>query len=374
MIPVARPALGSAELAGVSAVFDTRWLGQGKVTSDFEAAISERIGGRPFLATNTGTNAMHLALEAAGVGPGDEVILPALTFVATTQAVAATGATPVLCDIDPETLNIDLACVERVASPATKAVMPVHYRGLPVELDEMLEWARPRGIRIVEDAAHAFGSSFADGTPVGEGGDITCFSFDPIKNITTGEGGGIAFSDADERARAARMAVLGIDSTAWGRLERKRPWQYDVTEAGFRYHMPNFCAAIGLAQLDGFEALRTRRREVLAAYQERFAGLPGIDQRPIDLERVCPFLALVLVDEREAFMAHLKERGIGSGVHYIPSHQFTRFASCAPAPLPVTDDVAERIVSLPLLADQTDDELEQVLDGVASFAEAGVGA
>ncbi|HWX08492.1 MAG TPA: DegT/DnrJ/EryC1/StrS family aminotransferase, partial [Gaiellaceae bacterium] len=321
MIPVARPAFSDAELTRVAEVFDSRWLGQGAVTAEFERSISERVDGRPFLAVNTGTTAMHLALTAIGIGPGDDVVLPSLTFVATAQAVVAAGARPVLCDIDPATLNVNVDCLERALTPRTRAVIPVHYRGLPADLDEILAWAGERNIRVVEDAAHAFGSVYPDGTPVGGKGDVTCFSFDPIKNVTTGEGGGIVFARAEERERAARMAVLGIDSTAWGRLETKRPWSYDVAENGFRYHMPNFCAAIGLAQLERFDEHRARKQTVLARYQEAFHDLPYLELREMPVERCFPFLALVLVDDRDRFMGQMKERGIGTGVHYIPSHR-----------------------------------------------------
>ena len=367
MIPTARPALSDAELSGVAAVFDSRWLGQGAVTAAFEQAVSAYIGGRPFLGTSTGTTAMHLALEAIGVGPGDDVVLPSLTFVATAQAVVAAGANPVLCDVDAATLNVDVGCLERAVTPRTRAVIPVHYRGLPLDLDAILAWAAERRIRVVEDAAHAFGSVYPDGTPVGGKGDVTCFSFDPIKNVTTGEGGGIVFPAAEERDHAARMAALGIDTTAWGRLETRRPWAYDVTQDGFRYHMPNFCAAIGLAQLEGLAQRRERKQSVLARYQEAFRDLPFLELREMPVERCFPFLALVLVDDRDAFMNHLKERGVGSGVHYIPVHTFSRFRDCAAGELPVTDEMGRRICSLPLLGDQTDEELEQVVEAVLSF-------
>jgi perosamine synthetase len=368
MIPVARPAVSEKELSRVAQVFESRWLGQGAVTAEFEQAISERVGGRPFQAVNTGTTAMHLALAAIGIGPGDEVVLPSLTFVATAQAVVLTGATPVLCDIDPATLNVDLECLERAVSERTRAVMPVHYRGLPIELDPILDWAAEREIRVVEDAAHAFGSVYEDGTPVGGRGDLTCFSFDPIKNITTGEGGGIVFANEEERERAGKMAALGIDNSAWGRLQTKRPWAYDVLGPGFRYHMPNFCAAVGLTQLERFDEFRERKQRVLARYQEAFRDLPTLEIREMPVDRCFPFLALVLVEEREPFMAHLKERGVGSGVHYIPTHQFTYFGDAAAGPLEATDAVGERICSLPLLNDQSDEECEQVLDAVLSFA------
>jgi|tagenome__1003787_1003787.scaffolds.fasta_scaffold20982528_3 dTDP-4-amino-4,6-dideoxygalactose transaminase len=367
MIPVARPSLSDADLAAVGEVFATRWLGLGKVTQEFEAALSERFSGRHVVATNTGTTAIELALRALDVGPGDEVIIPSLTFVATAQAVAATGARPVLCDIDRATLNVSATELEAARSPATKAVVPVHYRGLPAEIEPILEWARPHGIRVIEDAAHAFGSAYEDGTAVGALGDVTCFSFDPIKNITSGEGGAAVFADEAEHDRAMRMRVLGIDSTAWSRLEARRPWEYDVVDMGFRFHMPNFCAAIGLSQLDRFEGFREVKQSVLRRYQEALRDHPVLEVPEMPVDRCFPFLALVLVDERERFMAHMKSNGVGTGVHYQPLHRLSRFADAAANGVPVSEELGERICSLPLLADQTDAECERVLEAAASF-------
>ena len=368
MIPVARPALSQEELHAVADVFDSRWLGQGKVTTEFERAVGELVARPHVVATNTGTSAIQLGLEAVGIGAGDDVVLPALTFVATAQAIAATGARAVLCDVDQETMNMDLASLEAAATPQTKAVVPVHYRGLPVEIDPIVEWARERGARVVEDAAHAFGSTYEDGVPVGGKGDVTCFSFDPIKNVTAGEGGCVVFSDEDERVRAGRMRNLGTDSTAWSRLSGRHPWSYDVVEPGWRFHMPNFCAAIGLSQLQKLDHFRRRKQEVLERYQAEFRDHADLTMSEMPVERCFPFLALVLVEEREALMAHLKERGVGSGVHYIPVHHFTRFAEAARGPLPATDHLAARICTLPLLNDQTEEELETVVDAVRSFS------
>jgi dTDP-4-amino-4,6-dideoxygalactose transaminase len=365
VLPVQRPSLSDAELSAVGEVFESRWLGLGKVTEEFENRISDRLGGRPVVATNTGTTAMHLALAALGVGPGDDVLVPSLTFVATAQAVAACGANPVLCDVNAQTLNVDAGVLETARTDATRAVIPVHYRGLPAEIEPILEWARPHGIRVVEDAAHAFGSAYEDGTEVGARGDVTCFSFDPIKNITTGEGGGCVFETEEEAERAMRMRVLGIDSTAWSRLEAKRPWQYDVLDIGFRYHMPNFCAAIGLGQLDRFDGFRDTKRSVLADYQEALREHERVEMPEMPVERVCPFLALVLVEDRDGFMAHMREHEVGTGVHYQPLHTLTRFANGQP--LPVSADLGNRICSIPLLNDQTDAERERVLDALAAY-------
>jgi dTDP-4-amino-4,6-dideoxygalactose transaminase len=352
----------------VAEVFETRWLGHGKVTEEFESAISGRLGDRPTLATNTGTSAIHLALAALGLGPGDEVIVPSLTFVATAQGVAATGARPVLCDVEEDTLNAGVACLETARTERTRAAVPVHYRGLPVEIDPILEWGREHGIRIVEDAAHAFGGEYEDGTAVGARGDVTCFSFDPIKNITTGEGGCIVFEREEERERARKMRVLGTDSTAWSRQSGPRPWAYDVVDAGWRYHMPNFCAAVGLVQLERFDEFRERKQTVLERYQEAFRDHPHLRVPEMPVPRCFPFIALVLVERRDEFMAHMKEHGVGTGVHYIPVHHLSQFADAAVGELPVSDSLADLICSLPLLNDQTDEEREQVVEGVRSFS------
>jgi perosamine synthetase len=329
--------------------------------------LSERFAGRHVVATNTGTTAIELALRTLGIGEGDEVVIPSLTFVATAQAIAATGARAVLCDIDRETLNVDVATLEAARSPRTKAVVPVHYRGLPAEIDPIVEWARGHGIRVVEDAAHAFGSVYEDGTAVGAKGDVTCFSFDPIKNITTGEGGAAVFGAEPEHARAMRLRVLGIDSTAWSRLEARRPWEYDVVDIGFRFHMPNFCAAIGLVQLERFEQFREVKQSVLRRYQEGLRDHPAFSVPEMPVDRVFPFLALVLVEERERFMAHMKANGVGTGVHYQPLHRMSRFRDATANGVPVSEQIGERICSIPLLSDQTDAECERVLEAASSF-------
>ena len=367
MIPIQRPAVGAAELAGVADVFETRWLGHGKVTEEFETAISDRLDGRPVLATNTGTNALHLALEILGVGPGDEVIVPALTYVATAQAVLMAGAIPVICDVDPDTLNVTAEHMEAVRTEKTKAAMPVHYRGLAAEIQPMLDWARPHGIRLVEDAAHALGSVYEDGSKVGAVGDLTCFSFDPIKNVTTGEGGCIVFPDPAERELGLQMRGLGTDTTTWSRHTGRHSWSYDVRTHGFRYHMPNFCAAIGLAQLERFDEFKARKQDVLRRYQETFRDHPALTMPELDVDRTFPFLALVLVEQRDEFMAFCRERGVGTGVHYIPVHHLTRFADCAPIELTNSDALGDRICSIPLLNDQTDEEFDLVVETITSF-------
>ena len=368
LIPVARPALGEKELDAIGEVFASRWLGLGRVTEEFEGALSELLGSRPVLATNTGTSAIELALRTIGVGPGDDVITPAMTFVATAQAIAATGARPVLCDIDPVTLNATAETMEKARTPQTRAVVPVDYRGLPVDVDEICAWAASHGIRVVQDSAHAFGSYLEDGALVGSRGDVTCFSFDPIKNITCGEGGAIVFEDQEEHERASRLRVLGIDSTAWSRLEAKRPWEYDVLEVGYRFHMPNFAAAVGMVQLGRIEAFRSVKQRVLRAYQDAVTDVDGVEMPEFPTERCVPFLAVVVTDRRDDLMQHLRDSGVGSGVQYQPLSAFTLFAHADAVDLSATEEFAKSLVTLPVLNDQSLEEQETVVEAIRSFA------
>ena len=366
-IPTARPSIGEEELESVRDVFESRWLGLGSTTAEFEERLSEFCSGRSVVATNTGTSAIQLALETIGIGPGDEVITPAMTFVATAQAILATGATPVLCDIDRESLNVTANLLDRARTSRTRAVVPVDYRGMPVDIDEIGTWASQFDIRVVVDSAHSFGSLYADGTRVGSAGDICCFSFDPIKNITAGEGGAIVFADEAEASIASQMRVLGIDSTAWSRMESRRPWEYDVTRRGYRFHMPNFNAAIGLRQLDKLEAFGRRKQAVLTAYLQASLDPDILTVWPFPVDRAIPFLALVATSRRDALMDHLRRREIGTGVNYQPMSRFTLLRDSTRTTIPNTEEVADRLVAVPLLNDQSDAEIDRVVEGLITF-------
>lgn len=367
MIPVQRPYLGEAELRAVSDVFDTRWLGMGSMTKSFEDRLREMLGVKHVIAVNTGTSALQLAVESLNLEPGDEIVVPSLTYVASVQAIIAAGGRPVFCEAERDTLNIDVADAASRFTDRTRAVMPVHYGGLPCDLDALLEVTRPPGIAVVEDAAHAFGSSY-HGRPIGGWGDATCFSFDPIKNITCGEGGAIATDRDDLAARIVPMRILGIDNDTWSRYRNERTWFYTVAGIGYRYHMSNINAAIGLAQLDRLPELRARRTEQVRRYDEAFADTNGIGLIRHDLEESFPFFYIVRVldGRRDALIGQLKERGVGTGVHYIPNHIQPMFES-EHIILPVTDAIYEEILTLPLFHEMTDDEQGQVIEAVVEL-------
>jgi dTDP-4-amino-4,6-dideoxygalactose transaminase len=367
VIPVQRPTLGPEELAAVAQVFDSRWLGMGVVTQEFEQRLQEFLGARYVIAVNTGTAALHLALAALELHPGDEVIVPSLTFVSSVQAILAVGARPVFCEVKEDTLTVDVDDVVRRVTAKTKAIMPVHYGGLVCEMDELLPFARERKIWLVEDAAHAFGSTY-QGRKVGTLGPVTCFSFDPIKNITCGEGGAIATDEEDLARRLLPMRNVGIQKDAWRRQGGAQNWAYEVATPGYRYHLSNLNAAIGLAQLKRFAVFKARKQSIVRRYDEALRDAGGLRLLSRTLDEVFPFFYVVRVLERrrDALIEFLKEKGIGTGVHYIPNHLQPLFADLRVS-LPTTERLFDEIVTLPLYYEMTDTDVETVIAAVRAF-------
>jgi dTDP-4-amino-4,6-dideoxygalactose transaminase len=366
MLPVSRPFFGKEEVTKISEVLDSRWLGLGATVKEFEDKASTFLNAPRFLAINTGTTALHLALRASGIGNGDEVIVPSLTFVAGPQAIVAAGAKPVFCDVDKNTLNIDITDVEKLITPQTKAIMPVHYRGLACDMDGLLAIANKHKLVIIEDAAHAFGSKYK-GKPIGSFGHVTCFSFDPIKNVTCGEGGGIVFQDAGAHELAVKMRILGIDKDTWARYQNKRSWFYDVTNEGYRYHMPNFCAAIGVVQLARFQEMNSKRVAICKRYDNELKTLKRIKLFPMNYDETAPFMYIVYADDRNNFMEFMSSKGIGTGVHYIPSHTFSFFNKCRKSELTATEWLAEGITTIPLYYEMQDNDLDKIISSIKEY-------
>jgi perosamine synthetase len=367
MLSVSRPSIGDEELTRVQAVFESGWLGQGSVVREFEQALAAVLKAENVIAVDTGTSALHLALAGLGIGPGDEVIVPSLTFCGGVQAITATGAIPVFCEVIPTSLNMDIGDAMRRVTNRTRAIMPVHYCGNCCDMETLLNEADGRHLRVIEDAAHAFGSSYM-GRPVGGFGDVTCFSFDPIKNITCGEGGAIVTSDNKLADKVSRMRILGISQDAWSRQQEARPWAYDVKIQGYRYHMSNINAAIGLAQLTKLSCFRARKRTIVQQYNYHFEVLDGVITLDWSLEDCCPFTYIIRIkhDARDKFCEFLRRRGVGTGVHYIPNHTLEYFQPYASG-LPITEQVASEIVTLPLYYDMTDQDVRTVISAVYGY-------
>jgi perosamine synthetase len=367
MLPVSRPSIGSEELEEVKKVFDTGWLGLGSTVFEFENAVKEYLGAKNVIAVNTGTTALHIALDAFGITEGDEVIVPSLTFCASIQVITALRAIPVFCEVDPDTLNIDINDLRKRITPKIKAIMPIHYCGNACDMDALMEIGKNHNIVIIEDAAHAFGSSYK-GKKIGSFGDVTCFSFDPIKNITCGEGGAVALSDDDVAEEIRRKRILGIDKDTWHRYKNKRSWFYEVTTQGYRYHMSNINAAIGLAQLKKISVFIEKKRKIVATYNEGFRNLKGIKILNWNHDETVPFTYMIRVldGRRGEMMDFLNEKGVGTGVHYIPNHLQPFFKPFS-TPLPITEQVGEEILTLPLYYDMTENDIEFVIQSVRAF-------
>lgn len=365
MIAISKPVTGPEEIAAMSKVFDSGWLGLGATVQEFEESLKAYLGAKHVVAVNTGTSAIHLALAALRLKPGDEVIVPSITFAACVQSILQAGGTPVFVESREEDLLLDLDDVERKLTPRTKAVMPVHYCGNPCDLDRLRALGKAKGFVVVEDAAHALGSDYK-GTKIGGTGKLVCFSFDPIKNITTGEGGAVCTDDDALAEDMRRMRILGIDKETWRRYNNTRGYVYEVTSEGFRYHMPNFCAAVGLVQMKKLPGFVSRRREIARRYDAAFKGLPGLHTLKVDYASVAPHIYIVRVDaaKREEYMEALKAKGVATGVHYIANHIQPYFKPYAKTPLPVADRLWQEIVTLPLHCGLSDADVETVIGAV----------
>jgi perosamine synthetase len=366
-LPVSRPSIGQEELKEVEKVFSTGWLGLGSTVFDFENKLKDYLGAKNVVAVNTGTTALHIALDAFGIKEGDEVIVPSLTFCASVQVITALGARPVFCEINPDNLNMDVSDVKKRITAKTKAIMPVHYCGQACDMDALMEIGKNKNIAIIEDAAHAFGSSYK-GRKIGSFGDVTCFSFDPIKNITCGEGGAVVLSNDKVAEEIRRKRILGIDKDTWHRYKNERSWFYEVTTQGYRYHMSNINAAIGLAQLKKFDAFIARKKEIVRRYNEAFYDLKGLMLLDWNLKETAPFTYIIRVRDgrRDEMMDFLKDRGVGTGIHYIANHIQPFFQKYATA-LPVTEQIWQEILTLPLYVDMTDDDVNLVIKAVTAF-------
>jgi dTDP-4-amino-4,6-dideoxygalactose transaminase len=366
MIPVSKPSLGKEELELVEKVFDSHWLGSGAYVIEFENRIREFIGAKNVIAVNTGTSALHLALEASGVSCGDEVIVPSLTFCASIQSITALDAKPVFCEVLPDSLCIDPNDIEHRITSKTKAIMPVHFCGIAAQMDHILEIGNRNNILIIEDAAHAFGSSFC-GSKIGSFGHITCFSFDPIKNITCGEGGAITTSDINLANVLLKKRALGIDHDGWYRNKHNLNQSYQVTLQGFRYHMSNINAAIGLAQFTKLESFRSKKIKIVKCYNDAFSDIDGIFILNWNLEESFPFVYImrVLDNKRDLLIPFLEKKGISTGINYIPNHLHPFFKNGQK--LHVTEQLYREIITIPLFTDMKDFEVKHVIKSIRLF-------
>jgi len=378
-IPFALPDVTEAEIQAVVDVLRSGWVTTGPKAKDFEARFGRAAGASQCLVVNSCTAALHLALEAVGVRAGDEVIVPTLTFAASAEVVRYLGATPVLVDVRASDHNVEPAAVERAVTARTRAILPVHFGGVPADMDEVNAIARARGIPVVADSAHAFPCSYR-GRNVGTLADVTCFSFYATKTMTTAEGGAAVTENAEWADRMRVMALHGISRDAWKRYTAEGNWYYEILAPGYKYNLTDLAAAMGLVQLARAEEMLARRAAIAARYDAAFAGVPALERlRPPPDRTNAHHLYVVklapgaLRIDRNAFVDELKRRGIGASVHFIPLHVHPYYRDAfgyRAEDLPVALDLYQRSISLPLFSAMTSHQVERVIEAVLDIVRA----
>lgn len=371
-LPFSPPLIGEEEIEEVLDTLRSDWITTGPKTKRFEGEFARYLGAPGALALNSCTGALHTALATLGVGPGDEVITTPITFAASVNVIEHVGAMPVLVDVEPDTLNMDPRCVESATTTKTRAILPVHYAGHPVDLDPIQELAHAHGLYVLEDAAHALPSRY-EGRRIGSGGNPVAFSFYATKNLTTGEGGMLT-GDAGFLDQARVVSLHGMSRDAWKRYDKGGSWFYEILLPGFKYNMTDVQAALGLQQLRKLERFQTRRREVATAYTRAFGDVEALET-PVQRDNVDHAWHLyalrlrlnTLRIGRDQFIEELTARNIGTSVHFIPIHLHPFYRDkygYRPDDFPVAHSNYQRLISLPLNPRLTDQDVTDVIEAV----------
>lgn len=370
-LPFARPSISEETIEEVVSCLRSGWITTGPRVQSFEADLREYLGAPYALTVSSATAGLYLALCLLDLRPGDQVITPALTFVCAPNTIVQAGGTPVFVDIDPHTYTLDLDQVERALTPKTKAIMPVHYAGFPLDLDRLYALAETHGVRVIEDCAHAIGATYK-GKKLGSFGDIQVFSFHPNKNMTTGEGGCITLGNAEEAQRLQKLRFHGIDREAWNRFSRSGSQHYDVVVPGFKCNMMDLQAALGIHQLRALDSFIEQRTSWVQRYQKdlghweslQFPSFPDYAHRHA-WHLLNPLIRTL---DRDIFMEKMKDQGIGIGLHYSPiCPLFTYYRErygYKPGDFPRAEAVASSIVSLPLFPGLTEGDYDRVMEAL----------
>ncbi len=372
-LPFAKPDIGQAEIDAVVGAMSSGWITTGKICAAFEQEFAEYVGGEvEAIAVNSATAGLHLALEACGIGEGDEVIVPTWTFTASAEVVRYLGATPVLVDVDPTTFNIDMKALAEAVTPQTKAVVVVHMAGLSVDMKKIHEIVADKEIRIIEDAAHAL-PSVADGVRVGSTtySDAAVFSFYATKTMTTGEGGMVTTTDPAIARRIRVMRLHGIDRDVFDRYSSTRPaWAYDIVAPGYKYNLTDTAAAMGRVQLQRSDEMRDKRDAIAARYNEQLQGLPlQLPTAGLGTDLHAWHLYMVRVTDqsplsRDDLISQMSGAGIGTSVHFIPLHRHTYWReslSLEASEFPAAEAEFARVLSLPIFSSMREEDVDRVI-------------
>jgi perosamine synthetase len=369
MIPYGKQSIDKDDIKAVVEVLSSDWLTTGPKVPEFESAIAKYVGAKFAVAVCNGTAALHAAMFALDIGPGDEVIVPPMTFVSTANCIVFQGGTPVFSDIDPDTLLIDPALIEEKITPRTKAIIAVDYAGQPCNYDSLRNIAEKHGIYLIADACHALGAKYKD-KMVGSLADMTIFSFHPVKHITTGEGGMVVTDNEELSARIRLFRNHGI-ATDYKQRDKQSTWFYEMSELGYNYRITDFQCALGLSQLKKLPKTLEIRRKIASRYDDVFASMPTI--RPLALEKHvlhAYHLYVVKLDfeaigsNRASLFHKLRNKGVGANVHYIPVHlqpYYRKHFGTHSGLCPVTEKAYEKILSIPLFPGMTDEDINRVI-------------
>lgn len=367
-IRLSKSCIGQEEIDAVTDVLKREYLGMGQDVNRFESELSEFFG-RDVTLVNTGTAALHLAVQGTGMKEGDEVLVQSLTYVACFQAIRAAGAIPIACEVRDDNLTIDLDDAEKKITDRTKAVMPIHYAGNPGDLDAIYEFAKKHNLRVIEDASHAFGTTY-NGKLIGSFGDVCCISMDGIKNITSGEGGMIITDDKKVQKIVKDARLLSVQNDTESRFKGTRTWEFDVDQQGWRYHMSNIMAAIGYSQLAKFSKYKEIRQRFAHLYQNGLKDMTGIKIIDCNYDEVVPHIFVIreVTGRRDELKQCLNDNGVATGMHYRPNHLLTLFANNQDnSTLKHTDEVYNQLITLPLQVDMVDEDVYYIINVISHF-------
>ncbi|MDC1434744.1 DegT/DnrJ/EryC1/StrS family aminotransferase [Amylibacter sp.] len=365
MIRLSKSFLGDEEKAAVTQVIEDGYLGMGSYVGDFEKLLEDYFQ-RSVVCVSTGTAALQLSLQAIDIEPGDEVLVPALTYVASFQAISGAGATPIACDVNDKTLFIDVEDARNKITKRTKAIMPVYYGGGYGDVDGIAELARVSNIRVIDDSAHAFGSK-RNGLLIGSFGDISCFSFDGIKNITSGEGGCVVSDDPEVIKKVKDARLLGVENDTDSRLAGKRTWDFNVTNQGWRCHMSNLMAGIGIVQFHKKDFMFERRMLLAKYYDSCLRDYGAIEVLPNNYDEIVPHIYVIRVKgikDRDKLVSELLEKGIQSGKHYLPNHLLDFYKGKSTKPIKNTESIWPELITLPLHPELTTNQVDYICENL----------
>jgi perosamine synthetase len=369
-IPFHRPHITNKEFESIKDSLLSGWLTMGPKTLQFELAFKSYLNVDYSISVNSATAALHLALNAIGVKQGDEVIIPTNTFVATAEAVAYSGAMPVLCDIEPNNHNINVDLIQDLVTTKTKAIIPVHFGGNPCDMDEIKKYANHFNLKIIEDAAHALPASYKN-KKIGTLSDAVCFSFYATKTLTTGEGGMVTTNNSKIAEKVRIQRLHGINGDAWKRYEQDNDWYYEVIDLGYKYNTTDIQSAIGLVQLEKLEWMRDERKMIAEKYKNAFAGKLNFINEDNNNESSW-HLFVIKIGNRDELHQKLKEKGISTSVHFIPIHKHPYYKirfNYENKDYPVANNVYQQSLSLPIYPGLDESDVEYIIKYVLEYAE-----